>query len=126
METEVIGINRNPDGTFPIGNPGGPGRPPETEEQKIVKKAIKEIVKEYKEGLAEALPNISPILVAKAMNGDIAAIKEIHDRTMDKAPIQQKHTGADGGAIQTNITITFEDGSEVPEQAETTIPTEEV
>ena len=83
-KSETIGWKRNEDGTFAEGNIGG-GRTPETEEQKIVKKAIKEIVKEYKEGLADALPQIQPILLGKALEGDMTAIKEIHDRVMDKA-----------------------------------------
>jgi hypothetical protein len=83
-ESEKDGWNRNPDGTFGPGNPGG-GRTPETPEQKIIKKATKQLIAEYKEALGESLPLIRPILVAKALDGDISAIKEIHDRVMDKA-----------------------------------------
>lgn len=61
------------------------GRPPETPEQKIAKKATKEFIAEYKERLGEALPLISPILIAKALEGDMVAIKEINDRVMGKA-----------------------------------------
>jgi hypothetical protein len=56
-----------------------------TEEQKAVRKATREIVKEYREKLAEALPSIEPVLVALALKGDVAAIKELHDRVMGKA-----------------------------------------
>lgn len=71
-------------GKFKEGNPGG-GRPPETEHDKIIKKATKELIAEYKESLGEALPLIKPIIIAKALEGDMTAIKEIHDRVMDKA-----------------------------------------
>jgi hypothetical protein len=56
-----------------------------TPEQKAVRKATREIVKEYREKLAEALPSIEPVLVALALKGDVAAIKELHDRVMGKA-----------------------------------------
>lgn len=69
---------------FKVGNPGG-GRLPDTPEQKLIKKARKQLIEEYKDALAEALPMLSPILIAKAMDGDVPAIKELHDRTMDKA-----------------------------------------
>ena len=72
-------------GKFKEGNPGG-GRPPDTEEDKIKKRAIQEFVEDYKQNLAEALPLISPILIEKAMGGDVTAIKEINDRVMGKAP----------------------------------------
>jgi hypothetical protein len=71
-------------GYFKEGNPGG-GRPKDTPEQKLIKKAAKQIIEEYKQALAEALPLIQPVLIAKAIEGDIQAIKEVHDRSMDKA-----------------------------------------
>ena len=71
-------------GKFKPGNPGG-GRLPDTPEQKLQKKAVKQIIAEYKEALAEALPFIQPVLIAKAIEGDMTAIKEVHDRAMDKA-----------------------------------------
>jgi len=64
-------------------NPGG--RTPDTEETKLLRKASKEIIAEYKEALAQALPMIQPVVIAMALSGDITAIKEIHDRTMDKS-----------------------------------------
>jgi len=84
-QMDKIGIKRNPDGTFAVGYEGGPGRPKDTPEQKIIKKATKELIAEYKEALGEALVLIRPVLIAKAMEGDVPAIKEIHDRVMDKA-----------------------------------------
>jgi len=84
-ETDENGIKRKEDGTFDIGTAPGPGRPPETEEDKIIKKATKELIAEYKESLGEALPLIKPVLIAKALEGDMTAIREIHDRVMDKS-----------------------------------------
>lgn len=95
--------DRNPDGTFAVGNPGGPGRKPETEETKIIKKAQKELIAEYKEKLAEALPLISPVLIAKAMEGDMPAIKELNDRVMGKA----KETMEMQGGLSINFASVF-------------------
>jgi len=83
-QTESNGYQEFPGGPFKEGNPGG-GRIPETEEQKIVKRAQKELVEEYKQKLAESLPEISPVLIAKAIGGDISAIKEINDRVIGRA-----------------------------------------
>lgn len=61
------------------------GRPKDTPEAKIIKKATKQLIEEYKESLGESLPLIKPIIIAKALEGDMTAIKEIHDRVMDKS-----------------------------------------
>lgn len=74
------------------------GRPPETPEQKIAKKAMKEIIKDYKERLAQALPKIEPKLIEKAVEGDIQFIKELHDRVMGK-PEQQTDITSGGKPI---------------------------
>lgn len=69
------------------GNTANPnGRPIETPEDKAIKKATNKIVGEYTKKLTEALPQISPVLIRKATkgDGDIVAIKEIHDRVMGK------------------------------------------
>lgn len=60
------------------------GRPKQTPEQKQIKKITTEIITEHLENLTGALPQISPVLIKKALAGDITAIKEIHDRTMGK------------------------------------------
>ena len=83
METGNI---RDEQGKFLPGVSGNPeGRKPDSPEYKMVKKAAKQIIAEYKEALAEALPYIQPVLIAKALDGDMTAIKELHDRTMDKS-----------------------------------------
>lgn len=75
---------------FKPGVSGNPhGRPVESTEVKLMKKAAKQIIAEYKEALAQALPLIEPVLIAKAIEGDMIAIKEVHDRTMDRA---KQHT----------------------------------
>lgn len=80
---------RDEQGRFVEGVSGNPnGRPAITEEQKLVKKAIKQFISEHKQSLAEALPAISPVLIGQALNGNILAIKEVHDRVMGK-PLQE-------------------------------------
>ena len=69
---------------FKEGNPGG-GRPKESDETKAIRKARKELVEEYKDLLAQALPTVNPIFMQKVLDGDMQAIKEYHDRVMDKA-----------------------------------------
>lgn len=107
-ETEQNGVKRKEDGTFDNGTIGGPGRPPDTEQDKITKKATKELIKEYKESLGEALPLIKPIILAKALEGDMTAIKEIHDRVMDKAK-QPTDLTSDGESI-IPLLVKFVDG----------------
>lgn len=85
-------------GKFIPGNPGG-GRPKDTPEVKLMKRATKELIAEYKEALAEALPMIQPVLIAKAIRGDMVAIKEVHDRVMDKSK-QPTDITSDGKPIQ--------------------------
>lgn len=97
---DTTGIIRDEQGRFIEGVSGNPdGRPPETIQDKIVKKATKELIAEYKEALGESLPLIKPILIAKALEGDMSAIKEIHDRVMDKAK-QSTDITSDGEKIQ--------------------------
>ena len=77
-------INDTKPWLFKDGNEGGPGRPTETPEQKLIKKAGKQVIEEYKEKLTEALSKLSPVLIAKALEGDMSAIKEINDRVLGK------------------------------------------
>lgn len=77
---------RNEMGQLLPGNTANPeGRPKDTPEQKLIRRATKELVEEYKNALAQALPMLSPILIQKASTGDVPAIKELHDRVMGKA-----------------------------------------
>jgi hypothetical protein len=99
VEIEKTGKNRNKQGKFVKGFSGNTkGRPPETLEEKMVKKASKEIVSEYKERLTEVLPKLSVILINKALEGDMQAIKELHDRAMGK-PHQQTNITSDDKPI---------------------------
>ena len=77
-ETQKIPKKRIIGKPFKEGNPGGPGRPKITEEQRIVQKAVKDWLKEHEEGLAEALPEVRPMLIDMAKKGNMQAIQEIH------------------------------------------------
>ena len=117
---EQIGENwRNEDGTFKQGHPDlGAGRPPDTEEKKIIKRAIKDLVKEYKEDLAQLLPQIKTVIEKRAIEGDMTAIKEIHDRVMDKAK-QPTDITTDGEALQP-ILVKFINGNQTDDNRDTT------
>jgi hypothetical protein len=88
MEGEETEINSNLTGPFVKNDPriNREGRPKETEETKAKRKLIKDLVAEYRQALAEALPVITPVLLKQAAKGDIQAIKEVNDRVMGKAP----------------------------------------
>lgn len=88
----------------------GPGRTKETEEQKLLRKSRKQLIEEYKDALAEALPLINPVLVAKAVSGDVPAIKEVHDRVMDKA--KQSTDLTTGGEKIQPILVRFLNGKD--------------
>jgi len=71
---------------FMPGVSGNPlGRPKLTSEQKLMKKSVRDIIKEYEESLAESLPKLSPVLKNKALEGDMQAIKELHEVVGAKA-----------------------------------------
>ena len=96
----------------------GPGRTPDTQEQKDKKKAIKQLVAEYKQSLADALPLVSPALIAKAISGDVSAIRELNDVIVEKATKKQDITSAGkpivpimGGLTQTETEDVSEDES---------------
>lgn len=88
----------------------GPGRPKETEIDKVRKKAIKELVEEYKERLADILPLIDPVLAKKVQEGDMAAIKEINDVIVEKA-VRKTDLTSDGEKIQP-VLVKFLDAKE--------------
>lgn len=88
---DKTGESRDEQGRFIPGISGNPhGRPVEATETKALKKAMKEIISDYKEKLSEALPELSPILIGKAKKGDLNSIKEIHDRVMGKPQSDDK------------------------------------
>ena len=86
------------------------GRPEMTEEEKVKAKAQRDIIKEYKESLKQALPLISPVLIAKAMEGDMSAIKEVNDRVMGKSEAKTDVT-SNGETITSVINIIKPDAS---------------
>ena len=102
--------------TARLPNPG-PGRPKDTEEDKIIKRAVKELVKEYKEDLAQILPQIKPVITKKALDGDMTAIKEIHDRVMDKSK-QPTDITSDGEKIN-QLLVQFLNGKEANDNRDT-------
>lgn len=102
METEQNGYIRNPDGTFAEGTAPGPGRPEDTPEKALQRKALKVIIEEYRESLSDVLPALSPVLKEMALAKDIGAIKEVHNRVMGQAPQSVDHTTL-GKALPTPI-----------------------
>ncbi len=88
------------------------GRPVTTPEEKAIKKVQRDLIKEYKESLKEALPLVSPILIAKAMEGDMQAIKEVNDRVMGKAQ-QSTDITSGGEALTAAINIIQPNGDNV-------------
>ncbi len=104
-EQNQAGGGRDEQGRWIPGVSGNPeGAKPWTEEQKIAKKARKELIAIYQDKLAEALEKIEPVLIAKALAGDVPAIKEVHDRAMGKAP-QTTDITSDGKAIMGNAIV---------------------
>ena len=109
-EQELNGVKRRKDGTFLPGSvPNPSGRPEETEEKKVARKAMKELIIDYKEKLAEVLPELSPILMKLALEGDMPAIKELHDRVMGKP--EQKVQGDPDNPLQV-VLVKFMDGKQ--------------
>lgn len=95
-ELNKTGVIRDEQGRFVEGISGNiNGRPPEKQEEKLRKKASKELIANYRERLAEVLPQLSVILINKALEGDIQAIKELHDRVMGKPHQSTDITSAD-------------------------------
>jgi len=107
MEEKAENTNKQPVGVpFSKDDPriNRDGRPPMTEEEKLKAKVQRDFVKEYKESLRNALPLISPILIAKAMEGDMQAIKEVNDRAMGK-PDSKTDVTSNGETLTSVIQI---------------------
>lgn len=96
-------------GHFKPGNPGG-GRPKDTPEKKLERKALKQLVEEYRESLAQYLPQVEPVFMAKVLEGDTASIREYHDRVLDKAK-QSTDITSKGESIVTAINIIAPNGN---------------
>lgn len=62
----------------------GPGRPKGCKNNPD-KKARKQLIEEYKDALAEALPFVSPALIKEAVKGNVNAIRELNDVIVEKA-----------------------------------------
>ena len=107
-------LKRDKKGRLVKGTPPGPGRNKETEADKIQKKATTDVIKEYKESLADALPKLSPVLIKKASKGDMSALKEVNDRVMGKAPQPQEHSGEINFLILPATLINKNDTSPIP------------
>ena len=95
-QDKTAGEGRDEQGRFLPGVSGNSkGGNSQTDEEKLAKKAQRETIEEYKEKLTQALPSISPILIKKAIKGDMIAIKEIHDQVMGK--VMQRTDITSGG-----------------------------
>lgn len=96
MEQVKAGESRDNQGRFVKGVSGNPkGLTKLTEAQKLEKKAnkvaLEQRITEYKETLGDALPLISPVLIKKAVEGDMQAIKEVNSVVVGKAPTDESH-----------------------------------
>lgn len=116
MEINSEEIEKTPQLRDELGRllPGQPplnpeGRPKDTLETKLLRKTAKQIIAEYREALAEALPMIQPVLIAKALEGDMPAIKELHDRAMDKA---KQNTELSGEITEKRTLVIVKDNGE--------------
>ena len=102
-------VKRDDKGLFlPGGSPKSLGRPKQSTEQKIVKKAVKQYLEEYEQSLAETLPVISPVLRNKAMGGDMAAIREIHEVVG-----AHKKSTASNTIVDSNVLILIEKAKKI-------------
>jgi hypothetical protein len=95
-----------------------------------MRKATKQLIEEFKSALAEALPLISPVLVKKAVEGDLQAIKEVNDRVLGK-PQQDITSGGDKiqipiyGGKSVNINENEEQSLQTNNSNKKDIPTQE-
>lgn len=83
---------------FEKGNPGGPGRPKMTQEEKDIRK----MALEHAEAAVAAL-----VANLKAENASVAAAREILDRAFGKPVQRNEQTGPNGGPIQMDINVNF-------------------
>lgn len=112
-ELEETGIKRDALGRIVLGsaslNPDG--RPEltevEKEQQRVRKEALKEYVSTYRETLQELLALVPSALKDRVEKGDIAAIKELHERTLGK--VEQKTDITSNGETLTPLLVKFLD-----------------
>jgi hypothetical protein len=92
MEPTTNGGNgRNANGKFAKGNPGGPGNPYNRRVARLRSAAIKAVT-------PDDISKVIATLLEAAKGGDVAAIRELLDRTIGKP--SSIVSGADGGPIQ--------------------------
>jgi hypothetical protein len=83
------------------GNPAGP-RPRDFEA--ALRRALLRADPKTK---ATDLDNIAKALIAKALEGDVPAIKEVADRSDGKVAQAVEHSGENGGPIQSHVTVSL-------------------
>ena len=70
-------VQRNADGTFAVGNPGGPGNPHAAQVAQLRRELMNTVT-------PEDLKAVVRMLIDKAKDGDLAAARELLDRTLGK------------------------------------------
>jgi hypothetical protein len=73
--------------------------------------AIQRAIKRREESDPQALERLADVLLNKASEGDMAAIKELGDRLDGKAVQATTISGPDGEAIPVGMKVSFVDGS---------------
>lgn len=81
------------------GNPRGKLKGTKNNLEKAARKrAFDLLFQEHKERLLEALDKVDPVLVKKAVEGNVPAISEFYDRAVGK-PVQRHDLTSDGKPI---------------------------
>lgn len=73
--------------------------------------AIQRAIKRREEKDPQALEKLADVLLNKASDGDMQAIKELGDRLDGKAVQANTISGPDGEAIPVGLKVSFVDGS---------------
>jgi hypothetical protein len=73
--------------------------------------AIQRAIKRREESDPQALERLADVLLNKAAEGDMTAIKELGDRLDGKAVQATTISGPDGEAIPVGLKVSFVDGS---------------
>ena len=90
---------------FPKGNKLNPGG---EWAQKPFRDALRRaLLREDKKSKAIQLDRLAEALICEAVDGNVAALKEIADRIDGKVAQPQEVTGVDGGPIESTLKISF-------------------